>query len=368
MGSLRVHRRGGPGGRQLGRQVPRRTPSLHALCATGRRRFFDSPQIARKGCSQLVDSLDALPSAPSGEAHLSAQEAQAGPHARVPRAHAYARRPRDPRAPPPQGPQAADALRMGEGPGAESGRSRKGRRRRLSRSAEFERVYREGRSHASRHLVLHSFPRTSDADGPAARDLGRPQGGRRGRAQPDEAPAARGVLVRGRRTSRPGHDFVLVARPDAAELAERGRGGRRGGAARAARRRPGCSAREAAAMTARAVAGAADPALPAGHLAGAAAALQVPPVLLGLRAAGHPGPTAYCAASCWPAGGSCAATPGATAASTPSSSNASSATARPPTHDPHRQRPPAADRCRELDPRVLARLGRASAGAPRSSC
>ena len=111
---------------------------------------------------------------------------------------------------------------MADGPGAEGSRSRKGRRRRLSRSAEFERVYREGRSHASRHLVLHSFPRAGDADDPRLGHLGRPQGGRRGRAQPDEAAAARGVLVRRGRTVPAGHDFVLVARPDAAELAERG--------------------------------------------------------------------------------------------------------------------------------------------------
>src|SRR4051795_6652581 len=38
------------------------------------------------------------------------------------------------------------------------------RRRRLSRSAEFDRVYREGRSHAGRHLVLYSFPREGDED------------------------------------------------------------------------------------------------------------------------------------------------------------------------------------------------------------
>ena len=38
------------------------------------------------------------------------------------------------------------------------------KRRRLSRSGEFERVYREGRSHASRHLVVYAFPRTDDAD------------------------------------------------------------------------------------------------------------------------------------------------------------------------------------------------------------
>ena len=33
------------------------------------------------------------------------------------------------------------------------------KRGRLSRSAEFERVYRQGRSHGNRHLVLYTFPR-----------------------------------------------------------------------------------------------------------------------------------------------------------------------------------------------------------------
>ena len=36
------------------------------------------------------------------------------------------------------------------------------KRRRLSRSGEFERVYREGRSHASRHLVVYAFPRADE--------------------------------------------------------------------------------------------------------------------------------------------------------------------------------------------------------------
>ena len=38
------------------------------------------------------------------------------------------------------------------------------KRRRLSRSGEFERVYREGRSHASRHLVVYAFPRAEGDD------------------------------------------------------------------------------------------------------------------------------------------------------------------------------------------------------------
>jgi len=35
------------------------------------------------------------------------------------------------------------------------------RRRRLSRSGEFDRVYRDGSSHATRYLVLYSFPRNA---------------------------------------------------------------------------------------------------------------------------------------------------------------------------------------------------------------
>jgi ribonuclease P protein component len=102
----------------------------------------------------------------------------------------------------------------------ERGGRRRARRQRLSRSAEFDRVYREGRSHASRHLVLYAFPR-EDGEG-AARlgvSVGRKVGGavernrvkrllrEAFRALDDELPD--------------GHDFVVVARPDASELAER---------------------------------------------------------------------------------------------------------------------------------------------------
>ena len=40
------------------------------------------------------------------------------------------------------------------------------KRRRLSRSAEFERVYRQGRSKGNRYLVLYAFPREEERDGP----------------------------------------------------------------------------------------------------------------------------------------------------------------------------------------------------------
>src|SRR5919204_3215720 len=92
----------------------------------------------------------------ANEAHLPAQEAQACPHARVPGAHANARRSPDPEAPARQGPAPADALGMARPrEGDDSPRERPRRRRqRLSRSAEVARVYKEGRSHESRHLVV----------------------------------------------------------------------------------------------------------------------------------------------------------------------------------------------------------------------
>src|ERR1700743_3547321 len=36
------------------------------------------------------------------------------------------------------------------------------KRRRLSRSGEFDRVYRDGSSHATRYLVLYTFPRRDE--------------------------------------------------------------------------------------------------------------------------------------------------------------------------------------------------------------
>ncbi|MEX2196049.1 MAG: ribonuclease P protein component [Thermoleophilaceae bacterium] len=105
------------------------------------------------------------------------------------------------------------------------GRDRRGKRRRLSRSAEFDRVYREGRSHASRYLVVYAFPRAdADADARLGVSVGRRVGGavernRMKRLLREAFWSAAGGLPEG-------YDFVLVARPDAAKLAdERGEAG-----------------------------------------------------------------------------------------------------------------------------------------------
>ena len=96
------------------------------------------------------------------------------------------------------------------------------RRRRLSRSAEFERVYRQGRSKANRFLVLYAFPREegSDDDGPR---LGLSVSRRVGGAV--ERTRVKRVLREAfwQEAERlPGDaDYVVVARPDAKGLVER---------------------------------------------------------------------------------------------------------------------------------------------------
>ena len=108
----------------------------------------------------------------------------------------------------------------------DGGAGRRGKRRRLSRSAEFDRVFREGRSHASRYLVLHAFPRpdAGDEDPRLGVSVGRKVGGavernRVKRLLREAFWASADVLPSG-------HDFVLVARPDAGDLArERGEPG-----------------------------------------------------------------------------------------------------------------------------------------------
>jgi len=109
--------------------------------------------------------------------------------------------------------------------GADEGPAARSKRGRLSRSAEFERVYRQGRSYGSRFLVLWMFPRA---------------GGAVGEADPEPrlgvtVTRAVGGAVERNRVKRllreafgaekdglpPSVDVVVQARPSARELAER---------------------------------------------------------------------------------------------------------------------------------------------------
>jgi len=106
-------------------------------------------------------------------------------------------------------------------PGERAAR-RRPRRQRLSRSAEFDRVYREGRSHASRYLVVYSFPREEaggDEDARLGVSVGRKVGGAVERNRVKRL--LRGAFWVIASDLPAGHDFVVVARPDVAELTGR---------------------------------------------------------------------------------------------------------------------------------------------------
>jgi ribonuclease P protein component len=105
-------------------------------------------------------------------------------------------------------------------PIAPRGRPKRGR---LSRSAEFERVYRQGHSVGNRFLVLYAFPRPADAtaaDGPrlglsVSRKVGGAVDRNRVKRLLREAFASEAERVPD------DHDVVVVARPEARDLAER---------------------------------------------------------------------------------------------------------------------------------------------------
>lgn len=95
------------------------------------------------------------------------------------------------------------------------------KRRRLSRSGEFDRVYRDGSSHATRYLVLYTFPR-KDEEREEVRlgvSVSRKVGGAVARNKVKRVLREAFWTLSDKLPAR--HDFVIVARGEINELIER---------------------------------------------------------------------------------------------------------------------------------------------------
>ena len=247
------------------------------------------------------------------EADLPAQRAPAEAQARLPRPDVHPGRPRDPQAAPREGPQAPLGLTPLD--------ARVQRRHRLSRSRDFDAVYRHGRSVSTRFLVLYWFPREDDGDGPRL-GLAVPKAvGAGGRPQPDEAAAARGLARAPRRRCRRTRTTCSSCARASPRRSTRAAST---GSASASTRCSGRPRREVACAR-RPTSASASSTRAAGRFGAALARLvQVPPDAARSTRSTRCASTGSCAARSSPAGGCCAATRGATAASTTRATRGSS--------------------------------------------
>jgi ribonuclease P protein component len=94
------------------------------------------------------------------------------------------------------------------------------RRNRLSRSRDFDAVYRSGRSASTRFLVLYWFPRDDAGDETPRLGLAVPKSVGNAVVRNRVKRQLRETWTELAGRARPGHDYVLVARPGLAEPAD----------------------------------------------------------------------------------------------------------------------------------------------------